>query len=295
MCAREKEEIIKSRIFWGGNSLEFKVHKRESPKKHDYGKEDVDIAYDFAKKAYKEFGDFLKGIVLFGTTAKKTYKTSGDIDILIVVDDISMILTTDVVEAYRIITEKIISQISKKIHVTTMRFTSFWEYMRAGDPIAINILREGVALVDTGFFEPLQRLLYQGRIRPTYESIYTYFSRAPITLNNSKWHLLQATIDLYWGVIDSAHAVLMRLGEIPPTPAHVASMLEEKLVKQGHLEKKYAKIMNNFYKLMKMITHREIKEISGPEFDKYYGQAEDFINRMEKFIDKKHVEDVKKK
>ena len=274
--------------------MEFKVKKRDSPKKKEYDKTDMDIAYDFSKKLYKELGDFLKAVVLFGTATKKTYKTTGDIDILIIIDDVSIVLTSEVVEAYRIITEKIIAQTSKSIHVTTMRFTSFWEYIRAGDPIAINILREGVALIDIGFFDPMQRLLYQGRIRPTYESIYTYFSRAPITLSNSKWHTLQATIDLYWAVIDSAHAALMRLGEMPPTPAHVADMLEEKLVKPGHLEKRYIATMKKFYGLMKNITHREIKEIPGHDFDKYYKEAEAFVKRMREFLDRKNVEDKKK-
>ena len=48
-----------------------------------------------------------------------------------------------------------------------------------------------------------------------------YFGRAPITLRNSKWHLNQATIDLYWAVIDATHAALMKLGEIPPSPEHI--------------------------------------------------------------------------
>lgn len=269
--------------------MDFAIKKRENPKRQEYNSEDIDIAYDFAKRSYKEFGDFLKAVVLFGTAAKKTYKTTGDIDVLIIIDDITMYLTPEVTEAYRIITEKIVAETSKKIHVTTMKFTSFWEYVRVGDPVAINILREGVALIDVGFFDPLQRLLQQGRIRPTYESIYSYFSRAPITLNNARWHNLQATIDLYWAVIDSAHAVLMRLGEIPPTPDHVAEMLETKLVAAGHLEKRYATTMRNFYNIMKMITHREIRDISGHEFDMYYKDAEDFVRRMQEFLDKNHT------
>jgi len=109
--------------------------------------------------------------------------------------------------------------------------TSFWEYIRNGDPIAINILRDGVALIDTGFFEPLQVLLRRGRIRPTQESIWLYFIRAPNTLHNSKWHILQATLDIYWACVDACHAALMKIGETPPTPEHVADLLEDKLVK----------------------------------------------------------------
>ena len=157
--------------------------------------------------------------------------------------------------------------------------------MRNGDPIGINILRDGVALIDSGFFEPLQVLLKKGKIRPTSESIWTYYIRAPNTLHNSKWHLLQATLDLYWAVIDAAQAALMRQGEIPPTPEHVADLLEQKLVKKKLLEHKYVTIMRHFYKTMKMITHREVKEIKGEEYDKYYTAAEDFVERMREFVE----------
>ena len=183
------------------------------------------------------------------------------------------------------IVQRSIVRVSTKLHITTMRFTSFWEYMRNGDPVAINLLRDGVALIDSGFFDPMQMLLKKGRIRPTQESIWTYYSRAPNTLHNSKWHLLQGVLDLYWAVIDSAHAALMKVGEIPPTPEHVADLMEEKLVKRKMLEHKYVVIMRNFYKLMKMVTHRELVEIKGEEFDHYYKTAEEFVNRMRKIIE----------
>lgn len=262
--------------------MEFKIRRKANPNLKHYKREDLDLAYEFAKKMYKEFGTFLKAVVLFGSTARKG--ASVDIDILVVVDDITTYLSSELVEAYRIITEKIVVKTSTKIHVTSLKFTSFWQYIRAADPIGINILRDGIALIDTGFFTPLQVLLYQGRIRPTYESIWTYFERAPRTLDNSKWHIMQATLDLYWAVIDSAHAALMRLGEIPPSPAHIAEMMETRMVKQKLIEKKYSRIMKNFYQLAKMITHREIKEIKGVEFDRYHKEAEDFVATMRKFI-----------
>jgi len=263
--------------------MEFKVKKKVNPNLKSYRKEELDLAYEFSKKIYKEFGTFLKAVVLFGSTARRRSKTN-DIDIMVIVDDITTFLSSDVVEAYRIITEKIVANTSVRIHVTSLKFTSFWQYIRAADPIGINILRDGIALIDTGFFTPLQVLLFQGRIRPTYESIWTYFERAPKTLDNSKWHIMQATLDLYWAVIDSAHAALMRLGEIPPSPSHVAEMIEDKLVKEKHVQKKYAEIMKNFYKISKMITHREIKEVKGKDFDKYFKDAEDFVNEMRKFL-----------
>jgi uncharacterized protein (UPF0332 family) len=199
-----------------------------------------------------------------------------------------MSLTAEVTEAYRVIVQRLIVKNSTKLHVVTLRFTNFWEYVRNGDPVAINILRDGVAIIDSGFFDPLQVLLKKGRIRPTQESIWTYYMRAPNTLYNSKWHINQAVVDLYWAVIDAAHAALMRMGEIPPSPDHVADLLQKKLVARRLLEAKYVATMRNFYRLMKMITHREIKEISGEEYDKYYREAEEFVHRMKRIIDTGH-------
>ena len=265
--------------------MKFDIPKKEHPNLEHYYKEDIDTAYKFANEVYKELGSLLRVVVLFGSTARRTKGLGGDIDVLVIIDDLMLNMSPELVEAYRLIVQKAIVKISTRLHITTMRFTSFWEYMRNGDPIAINLLRDGVALIDSGFFDPMQALLKRGRIRPTQESIWTYYTRAPNTLHNSKWHLLQAVIDLYWAVIDAAHAALMKIGEIPPTPEHVADMLEQKLVKRKLLEHKYVVIMRNFYRLMKMVTHREIVEIKGEEFDRYYKIAEDFVHRMRKLIE----------
>lgn len=269
--------------------MDFRIHERKKQNEQRYKNEDLELAREFTKKIYKEFGNLLKAVVLFGSQTRGTTSPHSDIDLLVIVDDVSIILTSEMVEAYRIITEKTLLHTSTRIHVTTMKLTSFWEYIRSGDPIGVNILREGVALIDTGFFDPLQLLLFQGRIRPSEESIWTYFTRAPRTLQNSKWHLLQATIDLYWAVIDAAHAALMRLGEVPPSPEHVADILHEKMVKKKLLHERYVHIMREFYKLTKMIVHREIKEISGEEYDRYAREAQDFVETMRAFIDQKRI------
>jgi|TARA_B100000315_G_scaffold20471_1_gene18105 predicted nucleotidyltransferase/uncharacterized protein (UPF0332 family) len=265
--------------------MKFDLPRREHPNLEKYEKRDVDIAYKFANEIYKEMGGLIRAVVIFGSAARKKTTAKSDIDLLVILDDLTISLSPEVVEAYRVIVNKAIVKISTRLHITTLRFTSFWDYIRNGDPIGINILRDGVALIDSGFFEPLQVLLKKGKIRPTSESIWTYYIRAPNTLHNSKWHLLQATLDLYWAVIDAAHAALMRHGEIPPTPEHVADLLEQKLVKKKLLEHEYVTIMRHFYKLMKMITHREIKEIKGEEYDKYFKSAERFVKRMREFVE----------
>ncbi|MBN2052702.1 nucleotidyltransferase domain-containing protein [Candidatus Woesearchaeota archaeon] len=266
--------------------MEFDIHKRKKQVSESYSKDVIDVSYAFSKRVYKEFAKFIKAIILFGSTARKKQETKGDIDILIIVDDVTIIIDREFVEAYRLIIDKIVGEVNpRKLHVTTLKFTSFWEYIRAGDPVAINILRDGVPIIDSGFFEPLQILLYQGRIRPSVESMWAYFSKAPITLHNSKWHIKQGVLDLYWAVIDSAHAALMKLNEVPPSPSHVADMLEQKMVRKGLIKQKYADTMRRFYHLSRTVLHGQIVEISGSQFDDYFLQAKDFVDEMQKFIE----------
>jgi uncharacterized protein (UPF0332 family) len=212
----------------------------------------------------------------------------GDIDILVVVDDVSIIVDKEFAEGYRIIMNKIVAEVQpRKLHVTTLKFTSFWEYVRAGDPVAINILRDGIPIIDSGVFEPLQVLLHQGRIRPSTESMYVYFNRAPMTLHNSKWHIKQAVLDLYWAVIDSAHAALMKMNETPPSPSHVGDLLEEKLAAKGIIDKKYPEIARRFYQLSRSITHGQLVEISGKQFDQYFKEAAEFVAEMQRVVEKR--------
>jgi len=183
--------------------MDFTVKKRDPLELRRYAKRDTDIAYEFTKKVHKEFGTFLRCVVLFGSVTEQkpeelSIKHEGDIDILMIVDDVTYYLSPEVVETYRIVVERTIAETSRRLHVTTLKFTSFWEYTRIGDPIGINMLRNGVALLDTGFFYPLQLLLHQGRIRPTPEAVNAYYSRAPTTLFNSRWHVLQGTLDLLY-------------------------------------------------------------------------------------------------
>ncbi len=268
--------------------MEFNVPKQDNPNAKAYNKEELTLAYRFASQIHREFGDFLKAVVLFGSTAKHIVNKRGDVDLLIVVDDVTVTPTEELVEAYRIIVEKIVTQISPRLHITTIKLTTFWEYIRAGDPIGMNILRDGVALLDTGFFDPLRALLIRGRIRPSEEAVWTYFARAPRTLHNAKWHVLQAVIDMYWAVVDAAHAALMMIGETPPSPDHIGAILEERLVRPNHLSPKYAKTVSKLYLLQKKILYREIREIKGQELDALLVEAQQFVEKIDELINRRY-------
>ena len=264
--------------------MEFDIHKPVNPNINRFDKDALKSAYDFSKRMHEEFGEFIKAIVLFGSVARKQKGYSSDIDMLVITDDVTQTLSQEVVQVYRILVKKIVATVDIRLHVTTIRLSTFWEYVRAGDPVSMNMLRDGVALLDTGFFDPLRALLLRGRIKPSKEAIWSYFSRAPRTLHNAQWHILQATLDLYWACIDATHAALMKQQQIPPSPEYASTMLQEHLVEKGLLPKKYAATMKKFYDLQKDITHRRIISVEGKDFDKLKQEAEDMVAALEKIV-----------
>jgi len=266
--------------------MKFETKKRHREVK--YFREDMELGRKLADRIYKEMKGFVQALVLFGSSARGKGGENRDVDILIVIDDVHIKLTRDVVEAYRIVLAKIIGDLDKdRLHVQSMKLSSFWEYARAGDPIAINILRDGIALIDTGFFDPLQALLDEGRIRPSREAMQTYFIMSKASSSRAKQHLLTATVDCYWAAIDAAHSALMSLGVVPVSPEEVPDALNEKMVKQGLIEKKYVLIMRDLYNLSKKVTKREIREVKGKDYDKYKKISDEFVERMKRFIERK--------
>lgn len=265
--------------------MQFKIPKREHWNIKKYTEEEYKLSRKLSESLQKELGGMLTSVALFGSSARgEKTEHEKDVDVLLIINDVSTIFTPEVSEAFRIIVEKTASRISRRFHINTLKLSNFWDYMRTGDPIGINMLRDGVPLYDVGVFEPAQQLLFQGRIRPTKESVWIYLARAPNTLQNAQWHIMQAVVDLYWAAIDSAHAALMRIGEIPPTPSHVADMLTEKFVKTNILHKRYVETMRDMHKIAKMVAHRELREIKGEAFDRYLKDVDEFIKQMKKIV-----------
>jgi len=274
--------------------MQIKTHKRRTKQLREkkYSKKDIDVAFDFSKKINANLGGLVSAVVLFGSSFRrlsrgKATKATSDIDILVILDDVKIKMTADVVQTYRIIVKKTIADVAPdRLHIQILHLTAWWGYVRAGDPVAINILRDGFALVDTGWFDPLQALLDAGKIRPSEEAIWTYANMAEASLFRAQSHIITATMDLYWAVIDAAHAALMSEDVIPSSPKHVADMLREHFVKKGELAEKQAKTMEMFYGISKDIVHKKIDRVDSKDFNDYVKLASSFLDAMKKIIKK---------
>ncbi len=262
-----------------------------NPAKKEYPslqlKLESEIAMDFATKAYETFNKIIKSIVLFGSSVKQEAVAGSDIDIIIIIDDVSIVWDQELTAWYREELEKLLRKnpYQKSLHINTIKLSTWWEDLIRGDPVVLNVLRYGESMIDFGgFFEPLKFLLLNGKIKSTPEAIYTCLQRAPAHLLRSRAAELNAIEGLYWAMVDSAHAALISANIPPASPEHVPADLKETFVDKGKLKIKYVIWYRDLLILHKKISHGEITELKGVEIDGWQEKAVEFMRIMAELV-----------
>ncbi len=245
--------------------------------------------YDFTVKVVQDFGTFIKSVVVFGSFVRGEFKEKSDLDILIIVDDASVPLTPKVMSLYQEELVKLLHAeedqekqrgVPLKIHANTVTISQFWDGVRRGDPLTIQILREGSVLFDSGFFAPFKLLLREGKIRPTQEAIDTAMSRAFFHQSQYRRLLLSAANALYWEAVEAAHAALMKAEAVPASPRTIPDEMREMLVPGGVVTEDDIKTFEEIYRLMKEITHEETLEIAESELASIRKKVNGFTEKM---------------
>lgn len=248
-----------------------------------------DIGLDFATKVYATFDQMVKSIVLFGSSAKKVSTPSSDIDLVIIIDDVAIAWDETLIAHYRESLGEIVrdNPYRKSLHINTVKLSTWWADLIRGDPVVINVLRYGDALIDRGgFFNPLKVLLKEGKIKSTPESIYTLLQRSPTHLVRAREAMLAAVDGFYWSAVDAAHAALIAAGVMPPSPEHIPEIMDENFVKKKLLNKKYVNYYYGLHNLAKEIVHGKIKHVTGKELERLQVESDDFLREMARLVDK---------
>jgi predicted nucleotidyltransferase len=257
-------------------------HETTAKKEPDYSK-DRDIALDFATKTYKKFRDVIKAIAMFGSAARHDQTNKSDIDIVIIIDDCTVNWDDELIAWYREELAKIVAEnkYAKELHVNTVTLTAFWEEMRAGEPLVINVLRYGEPLIDVGgFFDPLKVLLAKGKIRPTPEAIFTTMQRAGQHLGRANTNILNSVEGFYWAMVDASHAALMAMRVVPPSPEQLPELLTSTLVDHGLIGKEYVDWYNEVRAKAKSIMYGEISQLDGKELEQLQTKSLDFVLKL---------------
>ncbi|MEM5778238.1 MAG: nucleotidyltransferase domain-containing protein [Candidatus Aenigmatarchaeota archaeon] len=257
---------------------------------------------EFKNKLLNMFKDYIKSVIVWGSITRGDFTGKSDIDIYVIFDDTKMPL-----KKFEEIREKIdkdiyslASSIDPRLHPQpVLALTEFIKGIRYTHPLFFNIIREGYAIYDTGFFIPMRKLLEWGEFPITPESAHMRIDSVPGRIKRVKnVKLYMIAEDLYYAMLDTAQAVLMYIGVGPPVPKRAAEEVRKHLVDSGLLEEEYAKMLEDVVDFRKKVEHKEIKDISGQEVDKWIEKAEKYVERFEKLLKdletKRKEEDIKR-
>src|SRR3989338_4732948 len=249
-------------------------------------KEAIEKVVKFTNTIRKQYGELIKSVLIFGSVVKGTMVKGSDVDVWIIVDDTVTKATEDLNKVidhlYLLATEM------KEIHIQAHTLTEFWQSIRVGSPEFSNFLRYGLAIYDTGFIKPIQRMLQMGLIPPSDETISLKARAASTRYRKIKLDIKSMVFELRYTALDIIQAVVMHYYKETPDYKKAPEFLG-KLVKQKKLEKEYVDKFVQLDKLWKDIDHGDIKEVTTDHLNDALELAKSMIDRMKKLLPKDFV------
>ncbi len=232
---------------------------------------------DFSNELINKVDGLIRIIALFGSYSKGKESEKSDIDLLIVVDDVYNRWDKVTSTFYFDTLNKILSKKEfSKFHVNTLPLSVFWDMVRKGDPLIVNIIRTGKALIDPfGLFGSLKKLLQAGKIIPSEEAIEAAKLKVDFNIRNFKLNLIKAFENIYLIFVNAAQYFLMKRGYTYIEPEDILNALKKEL---GEID--IVEWYRDILEKMKKISHGEITEIKGEELDKYFDIAMEFKRRL---------------
>ena len=243
---------------------------------------------EFKAKTLKMFKDYIKCIVVWGSITRGDYTGKSDVDIYIIFDDTKFSLKKFDEIRSKINNDiyKIAASIDPRLHPQPIiAITEFIKGIRYTHPLFFNIIREGYAVYDTGFFIPMRKLLEWGEFPVTSEAAHMRMNTVPKRIQrvkNVKLYIIAE--DLYYAMLDAAQAIIMFVGFGPPVPKLAAKEVRKHLVKTGLLEEEYAQMLEDIVIFRKKVEYKELKDISGEEVDKWIEKTKRYVERFEKLL-----------
>ena len=255
-------------------------------KQEAFRKKQLALANRFKDEVLKRYNKIVKAIVLFGSLTRADFHEKSDIDMLVVVDDVTARFTPEMKDDFDDRLYDIAKNISESMTVQPAWLLSeFWDMARIGHPLLFTIVRDGWALYDTGFFIPVRKLLELGKIPTTLEAVEKFMETAPQKINRVETaKLYMVAEDLYYSMLNSSQAVLMYTGQNPPSPKHTPLDVKEHLVDQGLLEETYLHDLEAVINFRKQVEHKEVKDLGGQQLDDFIQKAKQYVSRMEQLL-----------
>jgi predicted nucleotidyltransferase len=242
-----------------------------------------DIILSFSKDLIEKVDGLVKSIVLFGSYVENKENEKSDIDLLIIIDDIYAKDLNITVPFYFDNLNKILADEKyKKIHVTTLTLSKFWEMILNGDPLVLDILRKGEPIIDpAGIFGSLKKMLENGLIKTSPEYLEIMKKRAEEGINYANLMLIKAFESLYNSVVTISQYYLIKNNINIYSPEDILNKFEE-LKKKRKISSEVYNYYMKVYEYMKKIEHREIRNVD-------LDLLKEFLEEFEKYKEKLNI------
>ncbi len=266
--------------------MEKKLDPKVLKKQEAFRKKQLALANKFKEEVLGRYKNIVKAIVIFGSFTRQDFHEKSDIDMLVVIDDVTARFTPEMKDEFDDRLYEIAKKTADSMTVQpAWMLSEFWDMARIGHPLLFTIVRDGWALYDTGFFIPVRKLLELGKIPTTLEAVEKFMETAPQKINRVETaKLYMIAEDLFYSMLNSSQAVLMYMGQNPPSPKHTPIIVKEVLVDDKLLEESYLQDLESVIEFRKKVEHKEVKTIDGQQLDDYIKKARSYVSRMEQML-----------
>lgn len=239
----------------------------------------------------RKFDKYIASYVIGGSLVRGTAGKDSDIDCFVVIDDtdVKRMNRVELLERLRGIIHDYIKEatalagVKNPLNVQVWLLTDFWQRVKDAEPVAFTFIRDGIPLYDRGTFIPWKLLLKMGRIKPSPEAIDMYVKQGDQTKEFIKRRLLDAMVDIYYGVVTPTQAMMMLAGEAPPVPKTMVEEVKHVLVEREKvMSAQDLKLVGKAVHLFKQYEYGKLKEFSGTEVDLFLKECLAYNVRLKK-------------
>jgi len=241
----------------------------------------------FTNEARRQYGEIIKSVLIFGSAAKGTMKEGSDIDVWVILDDTATKTSEDLQKVNAQL--YLIAQELKDLHIQTTTLTEFWNWIKIGSPELVNFLRYGLAIYDTGFIKPVQRMLEMGLIPPSEEAVKLKANASEARIKKIELDLKSIIFELRYAATDACQAVVMYYYKAQPDQKALPEYLE-RLVKEKKIEAQIVEKFKLLDKLWKDIDHKNVEMVTPDYLEKALTLSKEIVESMKKLLPKEFFE-----
>jgi len=246
----------------------------------------------------RKFEKYVASYVVGGSLIRGTADKDSDVDTFVIIDDtdVKRMPRLQLLDKLRGIIHDYIREASalagvkNVLNVQVWLLTDFWERVKDAESIAYTFIRDGVPMYDRGTFLPWKLLLKMGKIKPSPEAVDKFMKFGEQNEPIVKRKLIDAMVDIYWGVVTPAQALMMLTGNAPPAPKEMVASVRKVLVeKEKIMSQKDLRFLEKMIKLYKDHEHGKLKNFSGKDLDELLKESGEYNKRLKELQKKLEI------